>query len=81
MKALADADINFDYPGAVMILIFGARTPAANANANANKQAPSALKVWPGARAFPIFDRQGCVSAGLINMPPSSPSSFPRLFR
>lgn len=46
MKSLAEVDVMFSCPGAVMTLAFGALTPTANAK----KQAPSALKAWLGAR-------------------------------
>lgn len=46
MNLLAEVDVMFRYPGAVMTLAFGALTPTANAK----KQVPSASKAWLGAR-------------------------------
>jgi len=46
MTVLAEGDVRFSYPGAVMTLAFGALAPTANAN----KQPPSASEVWLGAR-------------------------------
>lgn len=46
MKTLAEADVTFSYPGAVMTPAFGALVPTANAN----KQPSSALEAWLGAR-------------------------------
>ena len=46
METLAEGDVTFSYPGAVMTPAFGALAPTANAN----KQPPSAPKAWLGAR-------------------------------